>query len=89
MPAPLQKFILPIALATLFGCLELHAAEITSEVDDSLRVTNVKSAAVSAAPIDIKYNIHESISSEWTTEFNVIMDNLLTIIPAKKTFLTS
>ncbi|MFL3656231.1 MAG: hypothetical protein ACJ04P_14255 [Halioglobus sp.] len=47
-------------------------------------ITNVKSAAVSAAPIEIKYNIHESIPNEWTTEFNVIMDNLLAIIPAKK-----
>ena len=84
MLVTLQKFILPLALVTSFYCLELHAAEITSEVDDSLRVTNVKSAAVSAAPIDIKYNIHESISSEWTTEFNVIMGNLLAIIPAKK-----
>ena len=89
MPAPPKKFILPIALATSFGCLELHAAEITSEVDGFLGITNVKSAAVSAVPIEIKYNIHESIPNEWTTEFNVIMDNLLTIIPAKKTFLTS
>ena len=89
MPVTLQKFILPLALVTSFYCLELHAAEITSEVDDSLSITNVKSAAVSADPIEIKYNIHESLPNEWTTEFNVIMDNLLTIIPAKKTFLTS
>ena len=86
MPVTLQKFILPLALVTSFYCLEPQAAEISSEVGDALGITNVKSAAVSADPIEIKYNIHESLPNEWTSAFSVIMDNLLTIIPQKKRF---
>ena len=33
-------------------------------------------------PIEITYNIHESLPSDWVTEFYAIMDNLLTIIPS-------
>ena len=33
-------------------------------------------------PIEITYNIHESLPSDWITEFYAIMDNLLTIIPS-------
>ena len=32
--------------------------------------------------IEITYNIHESLPSDWVTEFYAIMDNLLTIIPS-------
>ena len=33
-------------------------------------------------PIEITYNIHESLPSDWVTEFYAIMDNLLIIIPS-------
>lgn len=36
-------------------------------------------------PIEITYNIHESLPSDWVTEFYVIMDNLLKIIPSYQT----
>ncbi len=33
-------------------------------------------------PIEITYNIHESLPSDWVTDFYTIMDNLITIIPS-------
>ena len=37
-------------------------------------------------PIDIIYNIHESLPIGWITEFYVIMDNLTNIIPANQNY---
>ena len=37
-------------------------------------------------PIDIIYNIHDSLPSDWVTEFYVIMDNLTNIIPANQNY---
>ena len=37
-------------------------------------------------PIDIIYNIHESLPADWVTEFYVIMDNLTNIIPANQNY---
>ena len=39
-----------------------------------------------ASPIDIIYNIHESLPIDWVTEFYIIMDNLTTIIPANQNY---
>ena len=38
------------------------------------------------SPIDIIYNIHESLPIDWVTEFYIIMDNLTTIIPANQNY---
>jgi hypothetical protein len=35
-------------------------------------------------PIEITYNIHDSLPSDWVTEFYVIMDTLLRVIPSYK-----
>jgi len=37
-------------------------------------------------PIDIFYNIHQSLPLEWVTEFYVIMNNLTNIIPANQNY---
>ena len=37
-------------------------------------------------PIDITYNIHESLPIDWVTEFYIIMDNLTNIIPANQNY---
>ena len=37
-------------------------------------------------PIDIIYNIHESLPIDWVTEFYIIMDNLTDIIPANQNY---
>lgn len=39
--------------------------------------------------IDITYNIDESLPSDWTTEFYVIMNNLMTLIPTYQTYFPS
>ena len=36
--------------------------------------------------IEISYNIHESLPADWITEFYVIMNNLLNIIPAYQNY---
>ena len=38
------------------------------------------------SPIDIIYNIHESLPIDWVTEFYIIMDNLTTMIPANQNY---
>jgi len=38
------------------------------------------------SPIDIIYNIHESLPIDWVTEFYVIIDNLFTFIPANQNY---
>ena len=43
---------------------------------------DAEKAALAASAIEITYNIHESLPSDWVTEFNIIMKNLLTIIPS-------
>ena len=43
---------------------------------------DAEEAALAASPIEITYNIHESLPSDWVTEFNIIIKNLLTIIPS-------
>ena len=37
-------------------------------------------------PIDIFYNIHQSLPVDWVTEFYVIMNNLTNIIPANQNY---
>jgi len=37
-------------------------------------------------PINITYNIHESLPLDWVAEFHVIMDNLSNIIPAYQNY---
>ena len=37
-------------------------------------------------PIDIIYNIHDSLPADWVTEFYVIMNNLTNIIPANQNY---
>ncbi|MAV64092.1 MAG: hypothetical protein CMG00_02755, partial [Candidatus Marinimicrobia bacterium] len=37
-------------------------------------------------PIDIFYNIHQSLPQDWVTEFYVIMNNLTNIIPANQNY---
>ena len=37
-------------------------------------------------PIDIIYNIHESLPIDWIVEFHLIMDNLTNIIPANQNY---
>ena len=37
-------------------------------------------------PIDIIYNIHESLPIDWVVEFHLIMDNLTNIIPANQNY---
>tara|TARA_B110000263_G_scaffold64344_1_gene55547 strand:+ start:80 stop:1084 length:1005 start_codon:yes stop_codon:yes gene_type:complete len=38
------------------------------------------------SPIDIIYNIHESLPIDWVTEFYIIMNNLTTMIPANQNY---
>jgi len=38
------------------------------------------------APIEIIYNIHESLPADWVTEFYVIIDNLTNIMPANQNY---
>ena len=33
---------------------------------------DVEEATLAASPIEITYNIHESLPSDWVTEFNII-----------------
>ena len=39
--------------------------------------------------IEISYNIHESLTADWITEFYVIMNNLLYLIPAYQNYFNS
>jgi hypothetical protein len=61
-------------------------AEGSIRSGDSVIGSHLDSLMPGAEPllIDITYNIHESLPNDWATEFYLIMDNLLTIIPAYK-----
>ena len=56
------------------GCTDVTASNYDSDAtyDDGSCIL----------PIEITYNIHESLPSDWVTEFYVIMDTLLMIIPS-------
>ena len=56
------------------GCTDVTASNY-----DSLATYDDGSCIL---PIEITYNIHESLPSDWVTEFYAIMDNFLTIIPS-------
>jgi len=56
------------------GCTEVNASNYDSNA------TYYDGSCI--LPIEITYNIHESLPSDWVTEFYVIMDNLLNIIPS-------
>ena len=38
---------------------------------------DAEEAALATSPIEITYNIHESLPSDWVTEFNIIIKNTI------------
>jgi len=69
-----------------------YAADVNGDghVDilDIVSITNIilYDNNVCIHPIDITYNIHESLPEQWVAEFYVIIDNLSDLIPANQNY---
>jgi len=69
-----------------------YSADINEDgyvnVLDIVSITNIilNGENPCAYPIDIIYNIHESLPDDWVSEFYIIMNNLSTLIPAYQNY---
>tara|TARA_B100001123_G_C15117187_1_gene949829 strand:+ start:89 stop:1045 length:957 start_codon:yes stop_codon:yes gene_type:complete len=100
----MRKYLLPILFMSLlyWNCEDEQEPEDCAGVAGGDNIcgctdstaTNYDSTATfddgsCVGTIEIIYNIHENLPADWITEFYVIMNNLLNIIPASQNYFNS
>ena len=87
-----QDVVIMINFIVYDGEINYDAADINGDgninILDIVGIVNVilYENSTCIPPIEIIYNIHESLPVDWVTEFYVIIDNLTNIMPANQNY---